>query len=102
MQVNQNQRIIKSVPGKNTRNTSHILLAIKQFHSTASKTDLNPESPSSPIIALLPPLPIIDPMIEQRRQDVREHLENADDKNAHHDPFTYLLGQRGLNDFAEA
>ncbi len=33
-------------------------------------------------------------MIEERRQDIRKHLEYPDDENPHDDPFPDFLGQR--------
>ena len=41
-------------------------------------------------------------MIEERRQHIRKHLEDADDENAHDNPFSDFLGQGGLYDLAEA
>ena len=40
-------------------------------------------------------------MIEERRQDVREHLEDSDDENAHEHPFADLLRQRRFHDLTE-
>ena len=37
-------------------------------------------------------------MIEERRQDIREHLEDPDDEHAHEHPFANLLRQRRLHD----
>ena len=37
-------------------------------------------------------------MIEERSQDVREHLEDTDDKDTHDDPLPNLLGKRIFHD----
>lgn len=44
---------------------------------------------------------VIDHMIEKRRQDIREHLEDPDDENAHKHPLPYLLRQRRFHDLPE-
>ena len=41
-------------------------------------------------------------MIEERRQDISEHLKNPDNENGHHNPRPYLLRQRAPYDFPEA
>ena len=33
-------------------------------------------------------------MIEERRQDIRKHLEDPDDEDSHDNPFPDFLGQR--------
>ena len=40
-------------------------------------------------------------MIEERRQDIREHLEDPDDEDPHHDPFPDFLGQRVFHNSPE-
>ena len=37
-------------------------------------------------------------MIEERRQDIRKHLEDPDDENAHYNPFSNLFRQRIFHD----
>lgn len=59
-------------------------------------------------VNVMPGLPGISPllvmrqMIEERRQDVREHLENAYHKQSRDHPLPYLLRQRRLHDLPEA
>ena len=40
-------------------------------------------------------------MIEERRQNIREHLEDADDENAHDHPLPYLFRQCRFHDLPE-
>lgn len=40
-------------------------------------------------------------MIEERRQDIRKHLKDPDDENAHHNPFANLFRQGVFDDLAE-
>ena len=40
-------------------------------------------------------------MIEERRQDIGEHLEDSDDEDAHNHPLPYLLRQRRFHDLPE-
>ena len=40
-------------------------------------------------------------MIEERRQDIRKHLEDPDDEDAHNHPLPYLLRQRRFHDLPE-
>lgn len=40
-------------------------------------------------------------MIEERRQDIGEHLEDSDDEDAHDHPLRDLLCQRRLHDLPE-
>ena len=40
-------------------------------------------------------------MIEERRQDVCEHLEDPDDEDAHNHPLPYLLRQGRFHDLPE-
>ena len=40
-------------------------------------------------------------MIEERRQDVREHLKDSDDEDAHNNPLPYLLRQGRFHDLPE-
>ena len=40
-------------------------------------------------------------MIKEWRQNIRKHLEDPDDENAHHNPFANLFRQRVFDDPAE-
>ena len=40
-------------------------------------------------------------MIEERRQDVREHLKDSDDEDAHDHPLSYLLRQGRFHNLSE-
>ena len=40
-------------------------------------------------------------MIEERRQDICEHLENTDNENAHDNPLPYLLRKGRFHNLPE-